>query len=62
MEAQAACLQVWQWPAARLWCVPRRRNLQQNLGVEAICLHDATPFHPSTPSAMLCLMTVWIYA
>ena len=32
------------------------------MGVEAICLHDATLFQSSTPSAMFCLMTVWIHA
>jgi hypothetical protein len=25
------------------------------MGVDAICLRDATPFLPSTPTAMLCL-------
>jgi len=32
------------------------------MGVEAICLRDATPFLPSTPTAMLCLMSGRYYA
>jgi hypothetical protein len=62
MEAQTACLRVWQCSTAGQWHVPWWQNLQEKLGVEAICLHDATLFQPSTPVAMLCLMTVWIYA
>jgi hypothetical protein len=33
--------------------VPQTRNRQEIQGVDAICLHNATPFQPSTPPAML---------